>query len=209
MLYTTQLPLFEQEIRAVRFFDEETGKQLYPFRVQGQAVSDWDICHAGKFSYWDTEKRMMVFTPSPVWVAFWKDDKTPEGELKSSINGIPAREKRIRAERLAQQRKEAEEWFKANPIQPPKKKRKPYKWSKEALSRNRKKRFRKRLEKKYGYNPDLPKFFDDETLLAIELECLEEFDKYPKFYSGEEPFSFYAQTIPDFLKEANNVKTDV
>ena len=136
----------------------------------------------GRFAYWDSEREMIVLSPTTLWVSFWKDDKTPEGELKTSPNGLPKHEKEIWRQRRTEWDAEWQAEIANAPAVIPKKPRKSYKWSKEAKARNRRKRLRQRIEKAHGYDPNRPDLFDGEILIAIDAEYHERINDNPVYF---------------------------
>lgn len=157
--------LWEPERQAIVFVDEDGP--YYPFQHQGASPTDWEVSHC-RFSYW--EQGRFYFAPATLRVSFWKDDKTEDGKLQWSVNGLPAIEKGLWSGVLSEWEAGLQEAV--VPVKP-KKPRKRYKWSKAALVRNRQKRLRKRIEKKHGYDPDRPTLFDDDLRMEIELEFME------------------------------------
>ena len=175
---STQLYLIE----TARTKPVDFSKMKAPFRDR-EGYDRKAHCRAPQFFYWDSELERLLIVPIACNVSFWKDDKTPAGELKMSINGKPERE------RLYQQQKRdalnaelAAQGFFDTPAETPKKKRKPYKWSTAAIVRNRQRKLRKRIEKKYGYDPDRPQLFQDELAATIELEFQERIAKEPDYF---------------------------
>lgn len=139
----------------------------------------------GRFAYYESESEMIVLSPFALRLSFWKDDKTPEGELKTSLKGLPEREKEIWRQRLLEGERESAEYFANLPEVKPRKPRKGYKWSKAAIARNRRKRMRQRIEKRHGYNPNRPDIFQDEILADIESEYQTMLYQHPEYYAGE------------------------
>jgi len=180
-----QLTMFQTPRQPIRFVDER-GKPTFPFQTQ-EGWIDWKCSHAGRYYYWQSEINNKevnhgYFSPHVLNVSFWKDDKTPEGELKSSTSGAPDREKKIWAERLARWEAEAMEQWESTPYAPPKKPRKKYKWSRRAKIRNRQRLLRGRIEKKHGYDPDRPTLFDKDLRDAIEKEFQERIHDNPDYF---------------------------
>ena len=72
-------------------------------------------------------------------------------------------------------------------IQPVKSNRKvkSYTWSKEAKARNRRKRLKERIMKKYKYNPEYPGLFEDEVLNRINTEYQEKIMASQAYFDGE------------------------
>ena len=176
-----QLPMWEAESKPIVFFDERGPR--YPFRPPYYSFQTAELSHH-RFSYWDFEQKRLFFSPYPLWLSFWKDDKTEQGELKYSVNGLPDREKDIWEARRKKWEQAASQLVPQKEVKP-RKPRKPYKWSKKALKRNRLRKLRQRVEKKHGFNPDHPDLFDAHILLAIEAEINEKIAETPRYFEGE------------------------
>ena len=200
--------MFQTPRQPIKLTDEK-GELTFPFKTE-EAWANWKCSHAGRYYYWESEVRNQevnrgYFSPHILNVSFWKDDKTPEGELKSSTNGPPDREKQIWAERLAAWEAQALEQWKSTP-HAPKKPRKKYKWSKRAKIRNRQRLLRKRIEKKHGYDPEKPTLFDKDLRISIQAEFEEHINNNPEYFIKGNNTNQFAQNDEEskFKQELEN-----
>ena len=168
----TQLLLIQPVRKPAAF-----GKLNAPFRNPYDGWTTKKHCQAGKFLYWETEMDCIVITPSPARVSFWKDEKTVDGELKMSIHGLPERERGRYTTNDAD--------VMPAPRRKRKRKRQSTRWSKAAIIRNRKRKLRARIEKRFGYTPNDLHLFDADLLARIDAEYKAHLAASPDYYAGK------------------------
>lgn len=166
----TQLLLIQPTRKPAAF-----GKLNAPFRDR-YGWTDVPHCHAARFLYWESEMDCIVIAPMPCKVSFWKDEKTVDGELKTSIHGLPERERGRYAT--------TDTNVKPAPRRR-KQKRQSTRWSKSAIIRNRKRKLRLRIEKRFGYDPQSLHLFNDDLTSRIDAEYQKHLAANPDYYAGK------------------------
>ena len=161
-----QLPLFPSEPRPFIFVNERGLVCPFSHHIDRQCLS-----HSGRFIYWDYTRQQITFSHNQLFLCFYTED----GILKS-------RPMRMDHPTYGVNPYVSDDDFKDLQPVARRKPRKPYKWSKQAKARNRRRLLKKRIKKQHGYDPERPDFFDGETLLAIEAEYQDRIASNPIYY---------------------------
>lgn len=165
-----QLELFEPEMKPI-----DLDANPFPFRARYYRE---DFSHCGLFI--DHQDGEFIFSAFFIINFIYSDYFTNRVKFtRWPACRLPYDFYRTNEERTAdikQSRPEAKQ----------RKKRKPYKWSREAKARNRRKRLKQRIQKKHGFDPNQSTLFQEELLSEIDFEYQMTIAKQPEYYAGED-----------------------